>query len=373
MTNRNITVVLTGGGTGGHIYPAIAVAQGLKLDKDVQKIYYIGCLFNMEKDIAKKENIEFLPISISGMPRKTGLEIIKWYVNLNKAVIKSIEYLYRIKPNVVLGTGGYVSGPVLIASAILGIPFVIHESDARPGIVNRFMSPFAKAITIAFEQAKPLVNSKNVYVNGNPIRTCLSQLSREQALIKLGLNPDKKTLLIMGGSQGAKTINNAMLHASSQLIGDYSIQIIHQTGRKNFDEYTEKLEEIWPNFSSCKSYIVRPYFEDMSAPLAASDLAVARAGSLSISELNLSELPSILVPYPFAAADHQRYNALAMENAGAALMLEDSKCNQESIIKYVCEILQNQDRLKFMKEANKKLSKPDATYNLIEILKKFAR
>jgi len=232
--DKKITVVITGGGTGGHIYPAIAVIQKLKTDKDIDKIYYIGCPFNMEKDIAEKEGVDFLPISASGMPRKTGLGSIKWYLELNKAVRQSISHLYKIKPDIVFGTGGYVSGPVLLAAIILKIPFVIHDSDAHPGIVSRFISPFAKAVSVAFPQAKQYLNSKNIIVNGNPIRLNFNKISKDEALSKLGLKADKKTILVMGGSQGAKTINDAMLDAASKLIKEQGFQIIHQTGKYGF-------------------------------------------------------------------------------------------------------------------------------------------
>ena len=186
------------------------------------------------------------------------------------------------------------------------------------------------------------------------------------------MGPGKKTLLAMGGSQGAKTINDAMMGAAFKLVNENNIQVIHQTGKKNFDEYIEKLNEIWPDFENSKSYIVRPYFDDMSYPLAASDIAISRAGSLSISELNLSELPSILIPYPYAASDHQRYNAIAMQDHGASIYLDDKKCTSEMVIKLVIETLES-EKLEKMRKANKTLSKPNATDNIITVIKNSVR
>jgi len=366
---KKLIAAVTGGGTGGHIYPAIAVAQALNADSEVEKVYYIGCPKNMEKDIAANEELEFIPVSISGMPRKPGFSIIKWLLELNKAIGDALIQLRKIKPDVILGTGGYVSGPVLIAAIILKIPFVIHDPDAHPGIVNRFMSPWAKTVSVAFEEAKNYINSKNVVVNGNPIRSNISSIEKEAALRELNLDINKKTLLVMGGSQGAKTINNAMMESVSALISEHNLQIIHQTGKKNYEEYMKQLSEKWPEFKENSSYIIKPYFDNMSVPLAAADLAVSRAGSLSISELNLSGLPSILIPYPYAAADHQKYNAKALVKAGASAYLEDKDCNRQSLTKIILEILNNDEKLTAMKKINIALAKPQATGNLTAIIK----
>lgn len=368
-SEKKLIAAVTGGGTGGHIYPAVAVAQALKIDNEIEKVYYIGCPKNMEKDIAMNEELEFIPVSISGMPRKLGFGIVKWLLELNKAVGDALIQLKKIKPDVILGTGGYVSGPVLIAAIILKIPFIIHDPDAHPGIVNRFMSPWAKVVSVAFDEAKSYINSKNVIVNGNPIRSSINNIEKGVAIRELNLDINKKTLLVMGGSQGARTINNAMLESVSALINEYNLQIIHQTGKKNYEEYIRQLSEKWPEFKENSNYIVRPYFDNMSVPLAAADLAVSRAGSLSISELNLSGLPSILIPYPYAAADHQKYNAKALVKVGASAYLEDKDCNQHSLTKIIMEILNNDEKLKVMKKINTELAKPYATDNLVTIIK----
>lgn len=369
QSGKKLKILITGGGTGGHIFPAIAVAQKLKQDKDIEKIFFIGCEKNMEKNIALNENLDFYSINVSGMPRKTGFKLIKWGLELFFATLKSIYYLLKLKPDVVFGTGGYVSGPVLIAAALLKVPFVIHDPDAHPGIVNKFMSKWASVVSISFEQAKFHMKSKNIVLNGNPIRANFWQISKEVALKELSLDPFKKTVLVIGGSQGAKSINNALLDAVPMLI-DLEFQIIHQTGVKNHDEYVKKLAERYSVFSSLSTYIVKPFFNNMEIPLNAADIVVSRAGSLSISELNLCGLPAILIPYPYAAADHQRFNAKAMEEAGAAVFLEDADCTGDKLVEIILNILNNPEKLEQMKNANKTLAKPDATENIITILKK---
>jgi len=361
MSDKNIiTVVLTGGGTGGHIYPAVAVGQALKHDSEIQALYYIGCSKNIEKDIIAEEGIDFYSINVSGMPRKMSIKSMTWLVELVSATSESVALLKKLKPDVVFGTGGYVTAPVLLACQILMLPYVIHDPDAHPGMVNRYTARGAKCVSVAFEQAKQYLKSKNIKVFGNPVRSSLTSISRAEAIERLGLNQDKRTILAMGGSQGAKTINEAVKAAAPVLIGK-GYQVIHQTGRKNYTEFVENLNYEHP------AYIVRPYFEDMSIPLNAADMAISRAGSLSISELNLCGLPSILIPYPYAAADHQRFNAQAMQEAGAGFYLEDSDCTVEKIVELVSLIFEN---LVSMEQVNLALAKPDAVSNIVAEIKK---
>ncbi|HBG48978.1 MAG TPA: undecaprenyldiphospho-muramoylpentapeptide beta-N-acetylglucosaminyltransferase [Cyanobacteria bacterium UBA9971] len=370
-SGRKIKVLITGGGTGGHIFPAIAVAQKLKQDSDIEKIFYIGCKKNMEKNIVLEEKLDFYSINVSGMPRQKSLKLIKWFIELGFATIKSIYYISKLKPDVVFGTGGYVSGPVLLAAKILNIPFVIHDPDAHPGIVNKFMSKWASAVSISFEQAKSHLKSKNIILNGNPIRANFLHVNKENALKELNLSPNKKTILVIGGSQGAQAINNALLETVPDLI-NMEFQIIHQTGNKNYDKYIEELTKKHPELINNPYYIVKPFFNNIEIPLNAADLAVSRAGSLSISELNLCGLPSILVPYPYAAANHQKFNAKAMEEAGASIYLEDSQCNSSMLLELILNIFNNPEKIEQMQLANKLLAKPQATEDIIRILKEVA-
>ncbi len=367
-----ISVVLTGGGTGGHIYPAIAVAQELKNDPDFGEIYYIGCAKNPEKEIAERENLDFYSVNVSGMPRKPGIKLLLWAIELLTATFSSIKLLTGLKPDAVFGTGGYVTGPVLMAAWLLGIPYMIHDPDAHPGMVNKFTSKGAKSVSLAFEDAKKFIKNNNTKVSGNPVRSALSGTDRNTAIEKLGLNPDKKTILAIGGSQGAKTINDAISGAVRAFIEESGFQVIHQTGRKNFDDYIKSFYEKNPDLYANPDYLAKPYFDDMYLPLNAADVAVSRAGSLSISELNLCGLPAVLVPYPYAAADHQRFNAKAMEKAGAAVYLEDADCTPGRLIGLINSILNNPEKFSHMKKANIILAKPDSARDIVSELKKIS-
>ncbi|MDD3149820.1 MAG: undecaprenyldiphospho-muramoylpentapeptide beta-N-acetylglucosaminyltransferase [Candidatus Gastranaerophilales bacterium] len=365
----NKRFILTGGGTGGHIYPAIAVAEALKQDNDVEKIYFAGCKRNMEYNIALNEGLEFLDFDISGMPRKNPVKLFFWILNLIKSVILATITLQKIKPDVILGTGGYASAPSIIAGCLLKIPFIIHDPDAHPGIVNKIMASKANVVSTAFEQASKYLKSNNIILNGNPIRANFGNIDKVKALETLGFKKNKKIILVMGGSQGAKSINDAILGCIEELIIKYNYQVIHQTGKKNYEYYISELENKWKDYKNCSSYIVKPYFDYMATILASADIAISRAGSLSLSELNLNALPSILIPYPFAAANHQEYNAKAMENAGAAVFLDDKNCTPENLLKNITTILNNENKLQHMKEANIKLAKPNATKDLVALLK----
>lgn len=368
---KKYTYFITGGGTGGHIYPAIAVAQALKKDETTKDIYYIGNPNNMEYSIAKKNHFKFLPIKVSGMPRKLNISFLKWGIELELANWKALYYLWRFKPDAILGTGGYVSAPALFASNLTKTPYMIHDCDAQPGIVSRFVAPMAKTVSLAFEDSAQNLKAQNVHINGNPIREEFKTLTKEQARNNLNLE-NKTTLCIMGGSQGAKSIDNATIGILKNLLEKYNIQIIFQTGAKHYDNTVSQLKEIYPEFEDNKNLLIKPYFDDMVTVLKSSDIAVSRAGSLSLSEICACSIAPILIPYPYAAADHQRKNAKSLLNKDACLYLEDEDTNSENLMQKIEELLSNPEKLHQIQENTGKLAKLDATEKIIEQLKKVA-
>lgn len=367
MDNKK-TYFITGGGTGGHIYPAIAVADELLQQDDTAKVFYVGNPNNLEAEIVKDKNYQFLPVISSGMPRKISLELIKWTAKMFFAWIKCCKYIKQYKPDIIFGTGGYVSAPVLLAGLTMKVPFVMHDCDANPGLVTRELSPFARSISIAFDVAKSKLKNQNCFINGNPIRTKFATLTKEEARKNLGLE-DKITLCIMGGSQGAKAINNATVEILQDLSKKYDLQIIFQTGKRNFEEVSNKLKEIYPEYEQDKNLIIKPYFEDMVTVLKACDIAVSRAGSLSISELCASSIATIFIPYPYAAADHQRKNAKYMVEHGAGLYLENDDTTHETLKKDILQLLENKNELHQIQENATKLAKFDGVQKIVEQLK----
>lgn len=362
------TYFVTGGGTGGHIYPAIAVCDELKKDSQTSDIYYVGNPKNLEYEIAKKLGYKFLGVSISGMPRKFGFALIGWFFELQFAIIKCIYYIHKYKPDIIFGTGGYVSAPALFAGNMTKTPLMIHDSDAQPGIVSRYIAPMAQCVSLAFESAKSIIDSKNIHINGNPIRTAFKTLTKPEARRALGLQ-EKPTLCVMGGSQGAESINNATVEILPELIKKYDLQVIFQTGKKNWEKTIERLEEIYPGYKNNKNLIIKPYFDDMVSVLKASDIAVSRAGSLSLSELCACSIAPILIPYPHAAADHQRKNAKFMTEKRAALYLEDADVTKDTLLIAVEQLLDSPQKLHEIQQNSWALAKPDATTLIVAQLK----
>ncbi len=368
---KKYTYFITGGGTGGHIYPAIAVFEALKNDPETKEIYYVGNPDNLEFEITEKAGYKFLGVKISAMPRKIsflGLNFILWFFQLQAATFKALFYIKRYKPDAIFGTGGYVSAPALFAANLTDVPFMIHDCDVQPGILSRYIAPMAKCVSLAFEGAKESMKSKHIHVNGNPIRESFFQSSKKEAREKLGIQ-DKMTLCIMGGSQGAKSINMATVGVLKYLCQQRDLQIIFQTGKKKFDEVVSFLKKEFPDFENNKNLILKPYLNDMAAVLKASDIAVSRAGSLSLSELCASGVASILIPYPHAAADHQRKNADFMVKKRAALYLEDADTTKETLLIAIEQILDSEEKLKTIQENALVLAKPEATKDIVQQLK----
>lgn len=362
---------ITGGGTGGHIYPAISIAKELKNDPTTEKLYYIGKAGNLEERIAKQEGFEFLPIDITSMPRKLDFNFLKWSVNLQSAIWKALYYLYKYKPNAVFGTGGYVSAPAIMAAILSNTPFVIHDSDAYPGIVSRYVSRGARLVSLAFEDAKKFIQNKNIKVFGNPIKQDFFTITKEEAKNILGIY-NGKTLLVMGGSQGAMNINHSVICCLEYFTTKLNMNVVLQTGAKNYDATLDELRNIYPDYVKNSRIIIKPYFDNMAVPLRAADMVVARAGSLSLSEIAAVEVPSILVPYPYAAADHQRKNAKCYEQAGASIYIDDFDLNKDVLEKTIVDLVNNPQKLADMKSAVKRFCKPDATKEIADAIKEIS-
>ncbi len=377
-----LRLVVTGGGTGGHIYPALAVAEALHGQDGVEAVTYIGKAGGLESELVPQRGLAFEGIEFYGMPRGLSpvlpFKLLLWGLKLWQAVNHAKQKLRVLKPDVVFGTGGYVSAPVLMAAKSLKIPYVLHEPDALPGLVNRLMARDARIITTSFsEGAEKLKHRRDqqVLVTGNPIRGDIGHLSKAQALQALGLNwpENKPVLLVTGGSQGARRLNSAIAEVLPTLLMDVNLAVVHLTGKKLYDETLALLDMIGPELKNHPSYRVQPYAADMSALLALADIALCRAGSLSLSEMYVCGIPTILVPYPFAAADHQRKNAQASVRAGASLMIEDADCKGEKVLHTIRPLINQPERRKIMSEAARNLGYPDATAAIVNCLRRFAR
>jgi UDP-N-acetylglucosamine--N-acetylmuramyl-(pentapeptide) pyrophosphoryl-undecaprenol N-acetylglucosamine transferase len=363
-------IILTGGGTGGHIYPALAVAEQLKEDPDTEALLYIGAAGHREEKLAAERQLEFVGLDVAGLPRKLSPKLVRWPFQLSGAVMRSRKVLQKFAPTVVLGTGGYASAAPLMAAYTLGIPYAIHEPDAHPGMVNRLLAANARLVSCGMEGAVDALRSRRgrVVVNGNPVRqTFVNLMRRDSASAVLGLNQELKTVLITGGSQGARAINDAVFDALAELLAvEPAMQIIHQIGEKNFVEYKERLT---PAMHNNPHYFLRDYFDDLSIAYAVSDLAICRSGAMTIAELSVTGTPALFIPYPHAAADHQMHNARFMESKGAAVVIPQDELNGERLAKKVIEIVSDDERLRAMRSTMIASGKPQAAADLAAQLK----
>lgn len=370
-----MNIVLTGGGTGGHIYPALAIADALMADGDVDNLLYVGKKDGLEASLVEKKGVPFEGISFFGMPRKNPIKWIQWFFQLNRAVAHSKEILKNFHADVVMGTGGYVSAPVLIAASRLNIPVLLHEPDAHPGLANKYLAKKARVITAAFEAAesqfKMGADTKFV-TTGNPIQVEHSPLDKSELFKELGLNDwdvNKPILLVFGGSQGARSINQATVKIAHQLVFDEGLQVYHVAGSKLYEETRTMVNE---DTLAHSGYHLVPFCHVMSKLMAVSELVICRSGSVSLSELFVSGLPSILVPFPYAAADHQRKNARFAVAKGAAVMLEDLNLTPEILLSQVKEMIGSPFTLSEMKESARLLARPNATNDIVALIKQVA-
>ena len=363
----NSKYFVTGGGTGGHIYPAMAVADMLTEGGD--KVYYVGNKRNMEFELASKKGYKFLHVSVSGMPRKLNPKFFIWGVKLVKAIIRSVRYIKKYSPKAVFATGGYVSAPMIFACIITKTPYIMHDCDAMPGLVTRRLSKRAKYVTLAFENAKKFIPNKHIVITGNPIREEFKTLSKKQASMNMGLAANRLTLCIMGGSQGAKSINNTTIELLKEFSQELNLQVIFQTGKKNYSDVIERVQKIYPAFEQDNNLIIKPYFDDMISVLKSSDIVVSRAGSLSISEICASDTAPILVPFPYAAANHQRINAKYLLDMGACIYIEDKDLEPNTLREKIVELLDNPIKMNYLKQNASHLAEFDAVKEITNLLK----
>ncbi|MEG6585942.1 undecaprenyldiphospho-muramoylpentapeptide beta-N-acetylglucosaminyltransferase [Dendrosporobacter sp. 1207_IL3150] len=354
-------IIVSGGGTGGHIYPAITLIKAIKSLRNSCEILYIGTNEGLEADIIPKEGLPFATIEVRGLAREISLKNVATVLKTFGSLWQSRRLISQFKPDVVIGTGGYVCGPVLLAASLMGIPTMIQEQNVVPGITNRILAKFVDKIAVGYaDAAKHFNRSAKVVFTGNPIRPEVLSALREEGMSKLGLDPKKKTILISGGSRGARSINTAMIQVHKHYAGNKNIQLLHVTGKNEYNDIVGNLMQIGIDTATAGNIIIKPYLYDMPNALAATDLAIFRAGAIGLAELTSLGIPSILIPYPYAAENHQEFNARVMEHQGAAVVIKDNELNGEKLTKVVDGLIFDNERLKVMAKASKSLGRPDA-------------
>ncbi|MFC0558700.1 undecaprenyldiphospho-muramoylpentapeptide beta-N-acetylglucosaminyltransferase [Halalkalibacter alkalisediminis] len=356
-------VVVSGGGTGGHIYPAMSLIKEIKRKHADAEILYIGTETGLEADIVPREGIPFETIRISGFKRKLSLENVKTVTRFIMGTQRAKKLIKQFKPDVVIGTGGYVCGPVVYAAAKLKIPTVIHEQNSVPGLTNKFLSRYVDRVAICFDEAKSFFPEKKVVFTGNPRASDVLNIDREAGRSSLGLNPTKRTVLIVGGSRGARPINDAFSSVLDKW-AKQNYQVVYVTGAVHYDAVMEKVKAV----DQSPNIIIKPFIHNMPDVLGAVDLIVARAGATTLAEITALGLPSILIPSPYVTNNHQEKNALSLKTNGAAIVRKEQEMNGQTLLDDIDHVFNGNEKWQTMHEAALKLGVPKASENVYNAL-----
>lgn len=366
-------IIVSGGGTGGHIYPAITILRTLQKKIKDMEVLYVGTSAGLEADIVPREGINFKTIELQGFKRSLSIDNIFRAGKAIAGVFKARSIVKEFKPDVVIGTGGYVCGPILMAAALMGIPVLVQEQNVFPGVTNKILSKFAKCIaTGSYEAVKYFPEGKTVFT-GNPIRSDVMEAKADEGYKTFGLDPDKKTILVSGGSRGARSINIAMTDVLKAYADSEDVQILHVTGKGEYEDTLKRINEAGIDLEKSTHLQVKPYLYNMPQAMAVADLAVFRAGATGLAELTARGIPAILIPYPYAAENHQEYNARAVEKADAArVILNKDLADNTILLDTINELIGNERKLRKMAAASKMLGRPQAADDIADIIIKLA-
>lgn len=337
----NIRIIISGGGTGGHIFPAVSIANALKEQHPDIEILFVGAEGRMEMQRVPAAGYKIIGLPVAGFDRKHLWKNIGVLIKLVRSQLKARQIIKDFKPHAAVGVGGYASGPTLKVAGMMGIPTLIQEQNSYAGVTNKLLAKKACKICVAYEGMERFFDKEKIILTGNPVRQGLltQAISKEEAIRKFGLDPQKKTILIVGGSLGARTINNCVMHGLEK-IKNSGVQFIWQTGKFYIDEAKATIAKV----GNLPMLHTTDFISDMAAAYSAADLVISRAGAGSISEFCLLQKPVILVPSPNVAEDHQTKNALALVNKDAALYVKDMEAEQK-LLDLAIQTVQQPDTL----------------------------
>ena len=363
-------VLLAGGGTGGHVYPAIAIANKIKEHNPDCEILFVGTKNGIESEIVPKAGFELKTVTVQGFKRKIDLDNIKRVFKLCKGLEQSRRIVKKYKPDIVIGTGGYVSGPVLFNAAMNKRVTIVHEQNSFPGVTNKILSKVATKVLTSFEDSHkrfPEASQDKLVLTGNPVRKEILNSRKFIARKNLGISEDKKMVLCYGGSGGSEEINDAMRLVIENMVKE-DVAFIFATGKVYYDEFIETIKDI-----ELKPYQrVMPYLDNMADGLAASDIVIGSAGAISLAEITALGKPSIIIPKAYTAENHQEYNAKSIESQGAGIAILEKDLTPQSLNEAVFKLLGDKELLIDMANNAKKIGKPEAIdliYN--EIMKSY--
>lgn len=362
-------IVLSGGGTGGHIYPALALAQGVRRRHPDWQVLYVGARNGMEERLVPREGLDFIALPARGLERHLSWQAAAGLYSLIPGTREAWRVLRRFRPQVVVGTGGYVCAPVVLAAWLLRIPVVLHEQNARPGLTNRSLARVARAVCTSLPGSeKYFTRRERVVYTGLPVRQEIQEMERVAGAARLGLDPQRQVILAVGGSLGARKLNEAMIGVHRELAGSSRFFIIHVTGEAGHRQALDNLAREGINWQEAGNITIVPYLHEMATALAVADLVIGRAGATFLAEIMLRGIPAILVPYPFAAEHHQEYNARVVAEAGGAVMLADQELTPRALWEAVQELLVAAPRRQSMAAAMRTLARPEALEDMLRVI-----
>ena len=348
----NLHIIISGGGTGGHIFPALSIANAIKAIRPDAEILFVGAEGRMEMQRVPAAGYKIIGLPVAGFDRKNLLKNFSVIVKLIRSQMMARKIIKDFNPHVAVGVGGYASGPTLKMAGAMGIPTLIQEQNSYAGVTNKLLAAKAEKICVAYPGMERFFDKNKIIMTGNPVRQGLldCKMSKEEAIKSFGLDSNKKTILIVGGSLGARTLNNCVMHAMDD-IKQSGVQFIWQTGKF----YIEEARKCYSNAGSPEMLHTTDFISDMNAAYTAADLVVSRAGAGSISEFCLLGKPVILVPSPNVAEDHQTKNAMALVDKDAAIYIKDSEA-EEKLIKTAIELAGDDTKLEALSTNIKKLA-----------------
>jgi UDP-N-acetylglucosamine--N-acetylmuramyl-(pentapeptide) pyrophosphoryl-undecaprenol N-acetylglucosamine transferase len=354
MPGEALSIIIAGGGTGGHIYPGVAVAQEFKRRRPETSVVFVGTARGLETRIVPREGFKLELIEVAALKGVSAGRRVKSLLLLPRSFFAVRSLIRKYRPDVVIGVGGYASGPVVLVAALMGVPTLVAEQNALPGFTNRVLARFVRAAAVSFEEAKAFFGTK-AEITGNPVRAEFFGVP--------GKEPGAVTnILITGGSQGARPVNEAMTAALPLLAAERDrLSIVHQTGERDYERTSEAYRQ-----AGMKAE-VKPFIEKMVDEFARADLVISRAGATTVAELAAAGRPSLMIPFPLAADDHQRKNAEAVERAGAGRMILQAELTGERLARELLELVRDSQRLKEMGEASRRLAHPDAAAKVVDL------
>ena len=347
-------LLIAGGGTGGHLFPGVAIADELRRRDPTARVLFVGTARGIEARVLPDLGWDLALIKISGIKTVGALGALRGLLRVPRAMWQSRRILREFRPDAVIGVGGYASGPVVLVARLMGIRAGILEQNSIPGLANKILGKVVHRVFLAFEETRRFFRSRKIAMTGNPVRTEIAQIATDQTP-----RPSQTLrLLVFGGSQGAQRINELMVTAAPLLETD--VNIVHQTGNANLEATSAGYE------SAGMKVDCRAFIKDMAAEYRRADLVIARSGATTIAELGVVGRPAILIPYPSAAYNHQEINAKEMVDARAATMLRQSDLTPERLAETIDAIAGNRDRRKAMEAAMRKLGRPDAAKTILD-------